>query len=71
MVTTTSLYNRFHKPTLLLGVCETFENAPVPPVRGVPGMMILEADPEDVCSATASSAAFLAVLEKIVKKKDG
>jgi hypothetical protein len=51
-----------YKPTLFLGVCDTLELVLIPPGRGVPGTMILEADPEEVLMAMASSAAFLAVL---------
>ncbi len=54
-----------YKPTRRRGVCPaTLE--PDPPVLGVPGTTIRDADPVDIVLTSASSAAFFAVLIQTV-----
>ncbi|KIM81694.1 hypothetical protein PILCRDRAFT_486848 [Piloderma croceum F 1598] len=52
-------------PTLRLGVCITRDPAPIPECLGVPGTITFAFDPEAVFTASASSAACLAVLCKV------
>lgn len=54
--------NGYHRPTRRLGVCPALD--PMPPVRGVPGTTILEADPVETFIAISSSCAFFALLYK-------